>query len=539
MSPAASALSKKFYREEIVMKKKFLAAFLAMTMVFGLAACGGGDNAGSGNDGNQGSAEGGNESTGADNTGDDSGEVWTCTIPWPSIDESGDPAGLADVEAAINEITVPEIGVQVEIAPIYCYNLNQQQTLDVSSGGDLDLILCMLETNASYIKNEAIIPITDLYNEYGATIQESLGEAVNACAVNGELYTIPVASLLGQSYGFVMRSDLLEKYGYSTETQTMTPEELTELFAKVKEGEGAAFYPVAGLVDAANFVKYDDLGVSLRTGGLLLDGDTDTVVNVFASEKFAAYADLVYQWAQAGYMNPDASNEDSPATQVAAGNYGGQFSSTQPGQDVWVGNTAGYDMTIINVAGVDNPFSITTMTSNISWGISSNCDNPEKAMQLLNLMFGDNDFGTIMTAGLEGQTYEVVESDADGNMIIDFPEGLDMMSVPYYNLFGVWPHNKTQWAPNELSYFEELPKYNARMEYSPAYGYTFDTTGYETQLTALDAVFAQYQATIYGGKQDPATVLPEFLKALEDAGINDVIAANQEQYNTWKAATGN
>lgn len=525
------------------MKKKIVTAFLAVTMVLGLAACGGDSNTGSqdaGNDGNQeADGNGGDTGEGGSDVQEDNGEVWICTIPWPSIDESGDPAGLADVEAAINEITVPQIGVQVEIAPIYCYSLNQQQTLDVSSGGDLDLILCMLETNASYIKNEAIIPITDLYEEYGTDIQASIGEAVNAGAVNNVLYTVPTASLLGQSYGFVMRSDLMDKYGYSTEEQVMTPEEITELFGKIKEGEGAAFYPVSGLVDASMFVKYDDLGVSLRTGGILLDGDTDTVVNVYATEEFAAYANLMYQWAQAGYLNPDASFEDAPATQIAAGNFGSQFTSTQPGQEIWVGNTAGHDMTVVNVAGVDKPYSITTMLSNISWGISSNCDKPEKAMQLINLMFADNDFGTIMTAGLEGQTYEVVEADADGNMIIDFPEGLDMMSVPYYNLFGVWPHSKVQWAPNELRYFEELPAYNASVEYSPAFGYTFDTTGYESQLTALDAVYAQYQATIGGGKQDPATYLPEFLKALEDAGINEVIAANQEQYDAWKAANGN
>ncbi len=416
---------------------------------------------------------------------------------------------------------------------------NTQQTLDVSSGGDLDLILCMLETNASYIKNEAIIPVTDLYEEYGTTIQETLGEAVNACAVNGELYTIPTASLLGNAPAFIMRSDLLEKYEYSTEPQAMTLEEMTELFKKVKEGEGSAFYPVAGIPDMTMMVRSDDLGVTLRTSGLMIEKDPNTIVNVYASDEFAAFAQLMYDWNQAGYISPDATASDAPASLVAAGNFGGQFASNQPGQDVWVGNTAGYEMTTISIKGLENPVSITTSISNISWGISSNCDRPDKAMQLINLMFSDNEFGTIMSAGLEGQSYQVVESDADGNMVIDFPEGMDMMSVPYYNLFGVWPNNKTQWAPNELSYFEEMPAYNAGVEYSPAFGYTFDTTGFESQITALDAVSAQYQETIFGGKQDPAESLPAFLKALEDAGINDVIAANQEQYDTWKAATGN
>lgn len=41
---------------------------------------------------------------------------------------------------------------------------------------------------------------------------------------------------------------------------------------------------------------------------------------------------------------------------------------------------------------------------------------------------------------------------------------------------------------------------------------------------------------IQGGKVDPAEQLPAFLQALEDAGINDVIAAKQAQYDEWRAA---
>lgn len=510
------------------MKKmsKAVAALLAASMIAGLAACGSGDS----------SSSSGSANTGSADSSSDSEEVWTCVIPWPSIDESGEPEGLADVEAAINEITVPEIGVQVEINPIYCYNLNQQQTLSISSGDKLDLVLCMLETNASYIKNGSIMEITDLYQQYGQTIEENLGESVNACAINGKLYTIPVVSVKGQSYGFIMRSDLLDKYGYSTDSQTMSVDELEEMFAKVKEGEGDTFYPIAGLPDTAEFIKYDDLGVSLSTGAIMLNGDTDTVVNFYATDEYKAYAERMYDWAQKGYINPDASSQDSPATLVAAGGYGGQFSSVQPGQDTWVGNTAGYEMTSITIEGLE-AYSITTNLSNISWGISSTCENPEKAMQLLNLFYSDNDLGTIMSAGLEGATYEVADSDDEGHIIIQFPEGLDMMSVPYYNLFGVWPNNKSQWTPTEISYFDEVEAYNASVEYSPAFGYTFDTSGFETQLTSVDAVKTQYNDTISGGKADPETTVAEFVKALEDAGINDLIAANQEQYNSWKETT--
>ncbi len=54
-------------------------------------------------------------------------------------------------------------------------------------------------------------------------------------------------------------------------------------------------------------------------------------------------------------------------------------------------------------------------------------------------------------------------------------------------------------------------------------------------MVTIDSVVAQYEETIQGGKADPESVIPTFLKALEEAGINEVIAANQEQYNAWKS----
>ena len=64
----------------------------------------------------------------------------------------------------------------------------------------------------------------------------------------------------------------------------------------------------------------------------------------------------------------------------------------------------------------------------------------------------------------------------------------------------------------------------------------YATDEYASQIAAIDSVVAQYQEAIQGGKVDPAEQLPAFLKALEDAGINDVIAAKQAQYDEWKAA---
>ena len=70
---------------------------------------------------------------------------------------------------------------------------------------------------------------------------------------------------------------------------------------------------------------------------------------------------------------------------------------------------------------------------------------------------------------------------------------------------------------------------------SVALGYVFNATEVAAQQTAVSAVIQQYIGIVNCGAQDPATVMPEFLKALEDAGIDEIIAANQAQLDAWLA----
>ena len=519
------------------MKRKLLATILTMTMALSAAGCGSATSESSSGDAVQDTGSdvesSSDQSEGTESTADDTQvetdtEIWECVVPWPSIGDS--PTGLQDVENAVNAISEAEIGVHVTLNPIYCFDLNKQQTLAISSGDKLDLCLIMLETNASYVNNGSIIPLNDLYEQYGSEIAASLGVAVNAGTVGDTLYSIPTGNVYGMGQGFLIRSDLLEKYGYDSTNHDVTVEEMEEILAAIKVGEGDTFYPIAGLPTFELFEAYDELGASLSSGGIFVDGDTSTVVDVYESDEFAEYANTMYRWAQAGYISPDASSTDGGTDLVKSGQYGGQGSSTQPGQNVWAANNSGYDMTSLTVVA---PYSKTTSLSNISFGITSNCDNPEKAMQLINLMYSNNSIGTLLSSGIEGVDYVVTDSDDEGHMIVTYPDGLDSSTIPYYNMFGVWPNSKAQLEPLTIDYFQEIADYNADMKYSAAFGYTFDSSAYATQIAAIDSVWSQYQDTIEGGKADPSEILPQFIQALKDAGIDEVIAANQEQYDSW------
>jgi putative aldouronate transport system substrate-binding protein len=55
----------------------------------------------------------------------------------------------------------------------------------------------------------------------------------------------------------------------------------------------------------------------------------------------------------------------------------------------------------------------------------------------------------------------------------------------------------------------------------------------ETEQSTVKNVIAKYLTQLEYGTVDVDTVLPEFLKDLENAGMNKIIEENQRQLNEW------
>lgn len=81
-----------------------------------------------------------------------------------------------------------------------------------------------------------------------------------------------------------------------------------------------------------------------------------------------------------------------------------------------------------------------------------------------------------------------------------------------------------------------LIAHNKESERSPFFGFMFDASGVTTEMSAIANVYNQYVPGLICGTVDPETTMPEFLNALDAAGINTVIQAKQEQLDAWIAA---
>ena len=507
------------------MKRRVAAAFMAMMMVIPmLTAC----------------------SSGTDDSGTDSeggsGESYEVVVQWPSL--TGAPEGLEDVEAAVNAIVEPEIGVTVALSPVNPFNLSTETSLAISGGEKIDLILNLFSGVKPNIDTGCIIPIDDLVDEYGADIREVCGDQLAGGYYDGTLYGVPIAYIGGQDQGFIARTDLLEKYNIQIDPEKIyTFDELGEMFRIVKEGEGDGFYNIAiGSASSANkpfdaYFSYDTLGGGLTgASGVLMLGDECTsteVTDLFETEEYAEYAQTMYEWAQAGYFSPDASTAtDSDQALVSSGNYMGVFNAYAAGD---LSATYGQDMTFIRTLKCANE---TSDFQNILWSISSTSENPEKAMQFLNEIYANPDIANLLQFGIEGESYVVVEEDENGT-VIDYPEGMTQETVPYWQSFGVFG-DRLSWliqAPNPTTMNQELRAFSETVDQnSPALGYSFINDSVSSQVSAVNAVIQQYIGMINTGVVDPAEELPLFINDLKAAGIDEVIAENQAQLDEWLGA---
>ena len=469
-------------------------------------------------------------------------DIYEIVVQFPTLGTT--PPDLQKVEDAINERLEPEIGAHITFYPVSAYETNNTTSLMVSSGEKLDLAISIFEGGVSnYVNSGMIMELDDLVEEYGQDILAAEGIAMAGGYFKGSLYGIPAEDKMGRVYAFEARKDLLDKYGIEyDENKIYTADELTEIFRVVQEGEGDGFHCIAANGSEDPIFSYldhtDRLGASYASGVLMNYGEEDSeIVNYFDTEEFENYCNTVRTWFEEGFLSQDCNTvTDSTLVQMQTGNYLGMFSSAEP--DMIMNHSRamqdyiGTDMVPLYTS---EPASMTHMYQVTQWMIPITCENPEKTMEFLNLTYKDADLLNLIYRGIEGEHY-VFRDGSD--RLIDYPEGIDSSNTPYSVILNVWG-DKTldyQLPPMDESYFTEMEEFNNSIsKQSVALGYCFNTEPVRTQYAAVNDVITQYESVLGMGVVDPETTLETFRSALDAAGIDEVIAENQRQYDEWRA----
>ncbi|MFA9376391.1 MAG: ABC transporter substrate-binding protein [Lachnotalea sp.] len=481
-------------------------------------------------------------STGDDTSAADSGEITNIIWQYPSAGDQG--SGFQDVEDALNKMMEKDIGVHVTFEPVGLADSQKDAILMTSSGEQLDICLTAFTSLAPLVDGGLVYPLDDLLAKDGKDLTQMLGTNVNLGNYNSKIYGIPPADRKGNAYGYLARTDLLEKYGIIIDSKKKyTPEDVENIFATIKAGEGDNFYctiPWNTTQDPLNnsFLEYDKIGGTFASGVLMLNRSIDdlTVTNFFATDEYAKYTEMMYRWAQKGYISPDAAvTTESPDTLIQTGNYLGMFYWSLPTSAIDYGASSGHDLTLIPM--IDG-YVANNGGGAILWSIPITSVNPDKAMQALNYLYSNPAANWLIQFGIEGVNYKVVNQTDEGTQIQYLSD--DYSKLPYYNPYGLWG-NILEWpvvAPAPINKNKLIKDFDAsipKSRYSAALGYNFVQTNVTTEIAAVNTVIDQYTPSFNSGALDSSKALPEFLDALKAAGIDKIIAENQKQLDEWAA----
>lgn len=505
--------------------KRVLAALLVVAMSLGLTACGGNDS---------GSVSGTESGKKAEDGNYDQVTYAYCTFNNIPTEED-----LDVVEEEINKITREKIGAEITLMPIAISEYSNKVSLALQGGEKVDIYESLGDFN-NYVATDMTYDLTDLLNQYGEGIVETVGdEWLAACTKDGSIYGVPTMKPVALTPMVIYRQDIAEELGIDM-TEVSSMEDMTDVLKKVKE----AFPDMTPLAP----VQTGEIGVSVNYGDVdfltddmyspvgVLIGDDLTVTDLYSTDMFKEKCELVRSWYNDGLVMQDAATTTSAAAEtMSSGNYFCYLAAySYPEADTAASLQAQCGNYSIGAKIIGNAYLSTGDLNSVSWMIASTTDVPEAAMKFLNLTYTDADIINLLIYGVEGRDYVLNE---DGT--VSYPEGEDSTTVPYTaqlscgtlgNFFLMYPTAGTN--PESLDW--ELEQ-NKTAKTSPAMGFTFDSSSVKTQYTAVKNVISQYLPGLICGSLDPDTEIEKFVNALNDAGYQDVLNAKQEQLDAWVA----
>lgn len=375
-----------------------------------------------------------------------------------------------------------------------------------------------------YYENGQLLDITELLEAYGQGIIDAVGrEYLEFGKINGRQYGLLNNRDYASASGISFRKDLLEKYQIDIR-QITNFDDLTEIFRVIKANEPDMFCV------APMFITHgDNLGGSY---GILQDGSQELkVVNFYETADFEEQVRRFRQWYLDGYLSDSAfMGNAARRTLVKDGKLFSYIGMLKPGMDVQESNLCTRETVSVQLS---DTWLHSSIYNSGQWRINSSCEDPVAAMKLLNLLYTDEELMNLLCWGIEGKHYVVLE---DGS--IDYPEGVYPNTTGYsFNLNWKLPNQFIAhiWKGDSPTVWEDMKTFNNTAKKSPAFGFTFDNTSTWVEQEAVDAVCDVYLEGFRAGMLDPDTVLPGFIQAMKEAGVDRIIEEKQRQLDDWLA----
>lgn len=501
-----------------VLKK---AAAFSMAAVLGmstLAGCGGGSSDSTKPaDGSKDTAEKGND------------EV--VELKWYFI--GGEPKDKNAVFEEVNKYTEEKIGVRIKPAYVGFGDYSQKLQITINAGDDYDLCFSCSWAN-DYLQNarkESFLALDDYLEDQGKDMYKAIDKRFwEAARVNGKIYGVPSEKEIASMPMWVFTKELVDKYDIPYE-DIHDLEDLEPYLKMIKEKE-PDYTPLYLTKDFSVPIYMDLIADPV---GIEFGDDSLTVKNLYETDKLKETVKTMRKYYEAGYINLDAAtaSDDKSVKRFVTKGDGQPYAETTWSKDL------GYEVVTSQImdAQVTNTSARGALTA-----INARTKNPEKCVELLNLVNTDEYLRNLLNYGIEGVHWEKQEltdkekKEADGaydaDFKVKFTDKRDDYSVTYWSIGGLF--NTYVMSTDPVTKWKVFKDFNAEAVNAPSWGFDFDSTEVATELSGFGNVKSEFAASLFTGSVDPEETLEKLNKKLKAAGIDTVIEEMQKQIDEWK-----
>lgn len=439
-------------------------------------------------------------------------------------------------------------------------NSNEEEAYNLMlSSGDLADIIGYKDTATleKLGRDGGMIPLNDLIKEHAPNIQAYLDNDLyfrnSAYSLDGNIYMIPKTQELVAAEFWWIRKDWLEKLNLEV---PKTVDELHDVLYAFRNNDpnGNGIKDEVPLFDRAGWKQPDEY-LYLWDSSLEFYPRNGKMTYEPMEENFKIGVKNMVQWYQEGLIDPEiftrgASSRDTllggdlggcTHDWVSAGNYNKSLAETIPG----------FEMTAIAPPADQNGVVKERVSRypGVGWGISSQCEDPVTVIKFMDYFFTEEG-SDLMNWGIEGETYTV---NASGEK--EFTEDVlnsELTPIGYLRSLGV-QYRIGMKQDGGYEYATMTPAgvaanelYNAHMDdwydmtmppyLDGALGLKYEPSDEEEVQKIMSSVKPYVQEKFQSwilGISDFESDYDEFIKELEERGIQKAIEINQRAYDKF------
>lgn len=478
-----------------------------------------------------------------------------------------------------NAIIQDKINAKLNLVFVDPGTYAEKINLMIGSGEEFDLCFMANWGDMNFFENAAkgaFVDMTDLLAQYAPQTYSRIPEALwDGVKVDGKIYGSVNYQQWGVATrkGYQVRMDVAEEVGFDWKELKGKPAlEALETLTPFLEKAVAAHPEMIGWETSSTYSFFlndplywdmEPVGDMTQPGWIRFT-EPDTVINQFATPEFAAYCDIMRDWYQKGLVRKDGAtlqdtSPDRQACRILAQwdyNWPDPIDNPPTGvEDLTIKgyNDAGYSipgMSMVPTGGGAPRANVSATRTVIPAAagptacvaISATSKNPERAMELIELLNTNDELFNLIAYGEEGVDYEY---NAEGNWTPI--EGMYNFSYNEWQIGQSYSPDfarsatlgRNQAGDDQRNSLQIVYQADREADPSPVTGFTFNPDSVKTEIANCSAVISEMIPVLSNGAADPAELLPQFLSRLENAGIDNIIAEKQTQLDAWKAANGN